>query len=58
MYDWIVEADIYRLSKAIAETDDAAQRARLLTVRRAKEEQLGRSPTSIPSPSRLPAFRI
>ena len=57
MYDWIVEADIYRLTKAIHETDDVAERARLLSVRRAKEERLGRLPTSMPRASGLRAFR-
>ena len=57
MYDWIVEADIYRLTKAIADTDDVNERARLLAVRRTKEERIGRAPTSIPRASGLRAFR-
>lgn len=40
MYNWIIEADIYRLSKAIREQEDAQERHRLGVLLAAKRQQL------------------
>ncbi|HEY8592039.1 MAG TPA: hypothetical protein VIL42_04140 [Sphingomicrobium sp.] len=42
MFDWVIEADIYQLRKAINETTDPQQRRELTTLAEQKEIILAR----------------
>lgn len=47
MFDWIIEADIYRLNRELSETRDREHRARLERLIDSKAIQLSRSRGSI-----------
>ena len=46
MLDWIIEADVYRLTKAAAETTDAGERRKLEALAEHKRAAL-RRPTAV-----------
>jgi hypothetical protein len=41
MYEWIIEADIVRFRKALAETNEPLKRQKLITCLNAAEARLG-----------------
>jgi hypothetical protein len=47
LYDWIIEADIHRLKKALADAPNERERSRLEMLLKSKQRQLARNRDSL-----------